>query len=323
MAKSTPRRLIKFGNSSFVISIPKEWIERNNLKKGDLIFLQEGDMNEMILFPKEKKVFSDNKTLDIDVSDKNNDDLRREITSAYINNFNLINIKGKDLKQRMNQLKEIIQPLTGLEILEQSPKEIIIKDFLDVDTISPKKMIRRIDNTIREIFEELKIAMKEKNTIKNEVVDEIIAGDKSINKLYFLVLKLVKIGTNNKDIMKSFGMNYDELSAVQGFAMNLEYIGDDLKRIARFLTKVKLSDRQKYHFDNTFSSIEKSFIDIMTAYHQGQPVLAREVLGRKHSIIKEIEKFCESGNNVLIGNISERLKIVYSSVYNLAKIMIY
>jgi phosphate uptake regulator len=323
MVKSEPRRLIKFGNSSHVVSIPKEWMDKNGLKKGDLVFFQEGESNEMILFPKERKLVPNSeRKIDIDTTDREIDDIKREITSAYINNFNFLNIRGKDLKQKTNQIKEIILPLTGLEILEQNPKEIIVKDLLDVETVSPRKMIRRIDNTIRAIFEDLRLGMKE-NKMKNELVEEILSEDKSINKMYFLVLKIIKIGMNNKALMKSFEMGYNELSSAQGITMNLEYIGDDLKRIARFLTKIKLNDRQKMHFDNTCNLIEKSFVDVMTAYHQNQPILAREVLGRKQTVLKEIDKFCESGNNVIMGNIAERLKMVYSSVYNSAKLIIY
>jgi phosphate uptake regulator len=31
------RRLIGFGKSSFVVSLPKNWIEKNKLVKGDLV----------------------------------------------------------------------------------------------------------------------------------------------------------------------------------------------------------------------------------------------------------------------------------------------
>ena len=323
MVKSEPRRLIKFGNSSYIVSLPREWIDKNGLKKGDLVFLQEGESNEIVLFPKEKKAVPEgDKKIEIDITNRQMDDIKREITSAYINNFNMMSIKGKDLKQKTNNIKEIIQPLTGLEILEQSQKEIIIKDFLDVETISPKKMIRRIDNTIRSMFEDLKTGLKDAK-MKSNIVDEIVSEDQGINKLYFLVMKITKIGMNSKELMKSFGMNYNELSSAEWLAMNLEYIGDDLKRIARFLAKVRLNSRQKAYFENACNLIEKSFIDSMTAYHQTQPILAREVLGRKQTVLKEIDKLCESGSNVLIGNIAERLKMVYSSTYNLAKLIIY
>ena len=44
------RKLISFGKTSFVMSIPKAWVTKNNLKKGDLIVLQEKE-NNLLLSP--------------------------------------------------------------------------------------------------------------------------------------------------------------------------------------------------------------------------------------------------------------------------------
>ena len=35
------RKLISFGKTSFVMSLPKGWVVKNKLKKGDLIALEE------------------------------------------------------------------------------------------------------------------------------------------------------------------------------------------------------------------------------------------------------------------------------------------
>ena len=42
------RKLIKFGKNSYVISLPKEWIEENKLGKGSEINLNKFDENLII-----------------------------------------------------------------------------------------------------------------------------------------------------------------------------------------------------------------------------------------------------------------------------------
>jgi phosphate uptake regulator len=323
MTELEPRRLIKFGNSSFIVSLPKEWVSKNNLKKGDWVYLKETNENEIILMPKEGRNSAEiEKKIEINVTDKDDEDLKREITSAYINNFNTIVIAGKDLKQKSECVKEIIAPLTGIEILEQSAKEIIIKDFLSFETMSPRKIIRRLDNSIRAIFEEMGEGIRS-NKLNNGFLNEVLEEDKGINKLYLLILKLTKIGISNREAIKSFGMSYEELSSAQWLAMNMEYLGDDLKRIARFLAKAKLNAKQKECFENNIHLIESCFIKAMTAYHKGEFGLAREVMGKKKTVLKEIDRLCQLGNDVLAGNIAERMKMVYSHVYNISKLIIY
>ena len=322
MTDFEPRRLIKFGNSSFIVSLPKPWVERNNLKKGDWVYLKEGENNEITLLPKDRHILENETKITIDISNKGIDDVRREINSAYINNFKIITMVGKDLQKKSPEIKEFLQSLTGIEILEQNSKEIVAKDFLNVETIAPKKIMRRVDNIIRSIFEDIRAGIKD-TQFRKGLFDEIMEEDQNINKLYLLICKLAKLGMNNREIVKIFDMSYNELSSAQWLAFNLEYLGDDLKRVARFLTKTKLTGKQKEYLENTFDLIEGCFINAMTAYHKEEPLLAREVLGKKEAVLRELDKMCQGGDDILIGNIVERLKMVYFHIHNISKLIIY
>ena len=41
MVKINVRKLIGFGKNSYVVSLPKQWVEKNKLNKGDLISIDE------------------------------------------------------------------------------------------------------------------------------------------------------------------------------------------------------------------------------------------------------------------------------------------
>ena len=43
-----PRKIIQFGNSSYVITLPQEWIKKNKLEKGKFVNLAENN-NYIIL----------------------------------------------------------------------------------------------------------------------------------------------------------------------------------------------------------------------------------------------------------------------------------
>ena len=43
------RKIIKFGTSSFVLSLPIDWTKKNNLGKGDLVSISENVNNELVL----------------------------------------------------------------------------------------------------------------------------------------------------------------------------------------------------------------------------------------------------------------------------------
>ena len=111
------RKLIKFGNSSHIISLPNNWVKKNKLKKGDLIYLEENGNNELVLNSEIKKERIEPKEIVIDLANKDNDEIKREIHSAYINNFNTINLVGRNLNTKEIMIRKIISN-TKLRILE-------------------------------------------------------------------------------------------------------------------------------------------------------------------------------------------------------------
>ena len=52
------RKLIRFGKNSYVISIPKPWVEKNKLKKGDTIYINE-NLDGLQINVREKKKISE------------------------------------------------------------------------------------------------------------------------------------------------------------------------------------------------------------------------------------------------------------------------
>ena len=42
------RRIIAFGKSSHVVSLPKSWLNENKLKKGDLVYLEQ-DFDKLVI----------------------------------------------------------------------------------------------------------------------------------------------------------------------------------------------------------------------------------------------------------------------------------
>src|SRR3989344_3512162 len=92
------RKLIKFGNSSHIISLPNNWVKKHKLKKGDLIYFEENGSGELILNREIKKENSQITQTTIDIINKPVPTIEREILCAYTNNYDIINIVG-DLKR--------------------------------------------------------------------------------------------------------------------------------------------------------------------------------------------------------------------------------
>src|SRR3989344_5839866 len=87
------RKIISFGNSSYVISMPKAWIRENRLKKGDLLNIEE-KKDELLIYPGQNDKKEEPKRIMIEIDGKDISLIRTEVVSAYLTNYDIIEIMG-------------------------------------------------------------------------------------------------------------------------------------------------------------------------------------------------------------------------------------
>ena len=193
------RKLISFGKSSFVISLPKAWIRKNKIEKGDLVYLEESGPNLLLSSKENAGKENEEKETVINVDGKTKEWIAREVCSAYILNFRKITFKGKEIRGKVRELQGIIQNLMALEVMEQSTDYIVAKDFLNMDKVSPNELIRKMDVVTRTMIKEARAIFKEEN------YDNLNERDKDVNRLYFLLYRSVLYNLENPmKAMKNF-----------------------------------------------------------------------------------------------------------------------
>src|SRR3989338_5717746 len=96
------RKLISFGKGSYIVSMPKGWVEKNNLKKGDLISVSD-DGVELVLSAGQQEKKPDSKEASIDVKGKSLDIIKSEIVSSYLNGYDTITILLRSEERRVGK----------------------------------------------------------------------------------------------------------------------------------------------------------------------------------------------------------------------------
>lgn len=310
------RKLIKFGNSSYVISLPSKWIRKNELKKGDMVYFEENGNNELILNPKEKERKSEDKEMTLDVTGKDRDYIYRELSTAYMNNFRTINIIGKDLQEKSQFVKKTLQNLMALEIMEQTSKNITAKDFLDISTISISEMIRKVDIIVRSLISDSMLTMEEDN------FEDVYQRDAEVNKLSLLLFRIIKVAMNNPQSTKQPELSPINLLGCWEMTVYLERIADEAKRVSRFVSKGKPKGKNAREFKDLYSKIEKYYLDVMKAYYGKDKVSAMSLAVKKKHYIEMCDVYLKNhGNKKWIPNLAERLKMMVSGIHHILKVI--
>ncbi len=304
------RKLIKFGNSSSVISLPKSWLEKNKINKGDSVYIEEkGD--ELVILPSKKDFVNKEKEITIDITNKDNDSIKREVVSAYINNNNTIRIIGNDIQSRSEDVRRILHELVALEIMEQSSDKIIAKDFLNIKEASIENIIRKIDIIIRSMFSDCK-------NFKNN--ESIINMDQDVNRLYFLILRAIKYANENPLVLKTYKMSYQDVINSYQLAMSMEKIADEIKRISRFIEKAKFDEGTKKEIVEVITEIEKTYINTMKAFYAKDKNIALDAAKTRKSLMMKCDNlFIANKGKEHIVNIAERCKNTVHYIHDIIR----
>lgn len=273
------RRLVKAGQASHTISLPKEWLDKHKLKKGDLVYLHEKTDKELIITPESKpEEQAPAKEITIMVDNKEMSTIGREITSAYINNYNTIVLTGDSMTDKTKDIRKMLHDFVALEVADQTAKSIIAKDLLNLKEISVDKTLRRMDMLVRSMIQDSVATID-----SPELAQSVVVRDYEVNRAYFLLLRLLKSAFTNKQVAELFELSPEKVLSYYYLTINLENFADCAKQLVEYLAKEKKKDKMK----TVFGRVEKSYLDVMKAYFTKDRKLADQVALDREALIKE------------------------------------
>lgn len=310
------RKIIKFGGTSHVVSLPSDWIKRNNLSKGDIVYFEENGDSEITIYPKEKIKKREVKQINIDANNKSIERIRREISTAYINNFSVITIFDNNLESRSKEIRNLIHDLVALEIMGQTKNTIIARDFLNIKKISIKNLIRRTDIILRNMITDTILCIKEDH------YESVKERDYDVNRLFILTNRVIRRVLEDADTAKSFGVSVVSVISLQWLFINFERIGDECKRLCRSMRNLKLTKKEKQELINLLGSINSNYIDMMKAYYNNDEELAHSIMDQKKDMINRCDNLFAKNPTIEKVMIADKLKGIEVCIKDVGKIVV-
>ncbi|MEM4242342.1 MAG: hypothetical protein QXM31_00375 [Candidatus Woesearchaeota archaeon] len=284
------RRLVKAGQTSHTVSLPKAWLEKNSLEKGATLYIHEKSDSELVITPvlAEQKPLKQ-KTVTINVDGKQPDTIQREISAAYLNNAGTIDLVGESITQNAKEIRRMIHDFVALEISEQSANRISAKDLLNLKEISVDKSIKRMDIITRTMLNDCRQTASGK-----DMSESVGLRDYDVNRLYFLLTRLLKSALSNPEMASLLEL---EPARVLGKWMLVHYIeelADAVKVLCKECASLNASERKG--ITELIRQLEQDYLDVMKALHEGNRQLADDVARRRAgrmALCAEIRKLPE------------------------------
>jgi len=266
------RKLIGFGKNSFVVSLPKLWVDKNKLKKGDLLSIEESKEGLLLRTNVSPDKKDEPKRITVNADGKDLTQLNTEIVSAYLNNHDIIEVISKDLKTNAPEIRAMLHNLSGLEIINQTSSRIVAKDLINLGEISITTLIRRMDNIARSMMGDTTECFS-----GADHADSLAHIDEEVNRLHFLTYRVIRGGLNDVRMANSLGTNPLKLHGDHTVTKRIERIADNTKRIARYLRDTKLDQKWSKELKELFLDIRQTYSDVMKAYYTNDEKAALQI----------------------------------------------
>lgn len=280
------RKIQVTGESTYIISLPKKWVEENKLNKGDSLLVEEKGENLSVRMNKKGT-----KATGVDIKDKNKEFLARLLITKYIKGFDSVTFKSDEFIDpgKRKHLKKASRYLIGMEPFGETSKEMVFRMLMheDVDLISTVSRMHEMSfSVLKEVIKELQ--KEDKNT---EMLESIKYGDDEIDKFYFLLLR---------QLSKVHG---SETIAWVQIVKSIERLSDHIQLIATLaLEGVDFPPIEEYEF------LIELYGEVMLALRSGHLKMAEEV-------IEEVERFRDREKEMVdqIGGKEEKTILIHES----------
>ena len=262
MEEREETRKIQFtGKSSFIVSLPKQWIMDLGLKQGDQIRMVRKGTSTLELYPPKYESRTQKKEdaiIEIDIEEEASS-IVRKLISLYFLGFKTINVKPKNGRLSPNQRNTVKgavkRMLMGSEIISDSSGGITVQVLVNLLELSVDGAFKRMIHLAKSMSSDAILAVKENNL---DLAQEVINTDDEVDRFGFYIIRQLKIAIQNEHMLKEMGFrNARNCLGYRLVVKNIERTGDHAAFIAKdlleFKKPIKKEILQKLQDMNEFS----------------------------------------------------------------------
>lgn len=276
------RKIIQIGASTQLVSLPRSWSKKFNLKKGTDLEVEESG-NKLIISTEKAVELNE---VNIDVTDMDRTSVLFYIRSAYRKGYDVLNVTYNNpttVHLRLGQtirvssiIHEEVSRLMGVEIVQQKENGCVIKSILEHSGKDFDMILRRIFILLIEMATELARGCASNN---KEVLETIKDHHDNITRFISYCLRLL-----NKYMYERF----QEIPTMYYLIACLEDIVDIMKWTARDVIAYpgKLSQQATATIENVILLLQK-YYDLFYKFEEPK---VTDIYRHRHVILDQIKK---------------------------------
>ena len=329
-------RKIQFtGKSSYIVSLPKQWVMELGLKQGDSLRMVRKGSSTLEVYPSKFESRSNKKedaTIEIN-SDEKSSSIVRKLISLYFLGYKTINVKPKDGRlnpTQRNIVKESVRRmLMGSEIISDSINGVTVQILVNLLELSVDGAFKRMLHLAKSMSSDAILATKENNL---ELAEEVINTDDEVDRFGFYIIRQLKIAIQNEHVLKEMGFsNARNCLGYRLVVKNIERTGDHAAFIAKDLLEFKKSikkeilDKLQEMNDFSLTVLDESCLALFKEdYYQAEKTIKKiEEITKYEKKIRDASKSLKEDEDIYrVRRLAENIRRISEYASDIAEIVL-
>lgn len=236
-------RKVQFtGRSTYVLSLPKKWVEEMHVQAGDQVTLVRELDNSLSVVPiAVEKSESLGEATAIIMPSEGRNALKRKVVSMYLAGYNIVHLKlksGRIHPGLRDAVREVVRRnLVGTEMIADASDNITLQVLLSLPELSVNTAIRRMYLIASSMHKDSISALAELN---HEMAKEVIKSDDEVDRFSLYILRNLVMATQNGRVLREMGLkNPSDCLSYRVAVKSIERIADHACGIAERADKLK------------------------------------------------------------------------------------
>jgi len=291
------RKIIRVGEKSYAITIPKKWASILGLEPGstvDVIFDKTG-----IIYIKPRKLkakagIPSEVVLKLNECDSIVD---KCISGCYIEGHDIVVL---EVPPTMEVLDNISSKLPGVIVVEGEGDKVIVKMAISENIVRFDEVINRMVKVLESMYDHMEEFIEEGS---KEDAYKLLKSDDELDRLFFLGLRLAKRSILSK-LLEGDISYAKELLDITLLIRSIEHVGDALDRSVRILLDIDYTPL-KNNLLELFRLSRKIILDAIFSCVRINLKMASKVLERRREFKKKIASLRGEVSLTIQGVLSE------------------
>lgn len=231
------RRVQSTGGASFVMTLPKRWVQRFGVDVSRSVRVSMASDGALIVRP----VSGESDMIRSAIIDADMDgSLFRRLIGAYISGIQEIRVKAstvdKDMKSTVSRFVSVAM---GMEVVEEDSSGIVIKDLINPAELPMHRSMRMMSSLVVSMITDVIRALKFNDVA---LADGVKARDNDVDKYHYHLLRQFNMLCEHPAYLEDLDVDYKTGARYILLSRTLERIGDHSVKMASMCGQTMDSD---------------------------------------------------------------------------------